>query len=664
MYTLLKSFNVAALITGINLVVFLPDPVVAQETPSTHVGHSEEGLYNLVKSSCKANNMVSAEKYSKRYFVDFPRGESLNRVKSLMLDYLFHAGEYEKALALSTDVMEGKKLGSLAENSKLHDLCLHVKGGSLYYLGKYAEAQPLLQKHVESYPESKYVLASHYFEAANYSRIQDWHKAAEKLDKFLNDYPDKANNIYYPYALYDRAETYFATMEEYSMEEFNEIHKLLGRIENEFKGSNIDAQSFILRGDVLRVERQKVKSRNYYLKALEVAEQQGIKKDAGHALYKLMSLLVRDDNQAALRYYDKFWKEYPVSDYKPKVAVLGMPLMITAKRGEEGLGNLQRVIAELSQQENAPALESVINSYVKYYLKLGKTLEDLENLLLNALGRPEPRIQALFHIALINLYERLEEKENGNGKKSDKLKLKINLMYRDLTDNFKLTDLSDYLLFRIGNHLIDRKRPKEGLKYFEQILKNGRPELRTRAMYQKATILARLGNVEGLKLLSKIVEDKGKLFEKRTKGKAAFELIKIYVEQGNGKKVIQLAQIYKERGYKNNKGEALFFLARGYEMMKDHDKAISTYYSVYARYRSRWEIAVPALGRASELLWKHGKGLNNKQVAYNRVVSFLRPSARAFAKHKSEMGPKLIKDYEELEELAKKWEKDENIKPK
>ena len=46
------------------------------------------------------------------------------------------------------------------------------------------------------------------------------------------------------------------------------------------------------------------------------------------------------------------------------------------------------------------------------------------------------------------------------------------------------------------------------------------------------------------------------------------------------------------------------------------------------------------------------------------MVSFLRPSARAFAKHKSEMGPKLIKDYEELEELAKKWEKDENIKPK
>ncbi|NIP98428.1 MAG: tetratricopeptide repeat protein, partial [Akkermansiaceae bacterium] len=114
-------------------------------------------------------------------------------------------GEYEKCVEVAT-VM----LPKLPKPSKQHDICLHVLGGSKYYLGSYDEARPYLDEHVETYEKSSFRMAALYFQASNLSRLQYWSAAAELLDKFLTKYPDPGKNVYLPFALYDRANCHFA----------------------------------------------------------------------------------------------------------------------------------------------------------------------------------------------------------------------------------------------------------------------------------------------------------------------------------------------------------------------------------------------------------------------------------------------------------------------
>src|SRR5690606_7047376 len=106
--------------------------------------------------------------------------------------------EYDTCIEVAAPLID-----KLPPNTPEHDICLHVLGGSYFYTGQYDKAQPLLDKHVEMYPKSLFVIPAAYFQGSNQSRLQFWDKAAGLLDNFLTTYPDASKNVFLPFALYD-----------------------------------------------------------------------------------------------------------------------------------------------------------------------------------------------------------------------------------------------------------------------------------------------------------------------------------------------------------------------------------------------------------------------------------------------------------------------------
>jgi len=165
----------------------------------------EDNLFNLVRVSSIIGEIFATEEYGSLFLKDFPESDKVASVRSMMLSSLFFGGEYEKSLEVA-ELMIGK----VGQGTEQHDLCLFVLGGSHFYLGHFEKAQPFLDDHVKTYPESKFIMHSEYFQGSNLTRLQYWERAASLLDAFLEKYPEPVKNIYLPNALYDRANCHFS----------------------------------------------------------------------------------------------------------------------------------------------------------------------------------------------------------------------------------------------------------------------------------------------------------------------------------------------------------------------------------------------------------------------------------------------------------------------
>ena len=118
-------------------------------------------------------------------------------------------------------------------------------------LVKFVEAQEYLNEYMSSYGKNKKegdklrIMATSYFQAANYSRLQEWTKSAELLDKFFENYPDPKSNVYYPFALFDRANCYYAESE------YEPALEKVTRVETQFPGVSVMEQNLALKGNIL-----------------------------------------------------------------------------------------------------------------------------------------------------------------------------------------------------------------------------------------------------------------------------------------------------------------------------------------------------------------------------------------------------------------------------
>ena len=635
----------------------------------------EHHLYNLVRTSSLIGEVFETEKYGRIFLGKYPDSEYKDAVRNMMLISLFYSGEYDKAYEVSKEMIEK---GDVADNTDPHDICLHVYGGSMFYKGMFFDAHEHLVKHVKMYPESDFKVASRYFEAANLSRLRNWNKAGPKLDKFLADYPSDNENIYIPFALYDRASTHFNT------EENEEAIAKLDLIEKNYPGAGVEDMAYVLRGDVHRASEQKAESKAYYVKALELAEKRDNRLVAGESLFKLVALLGDEKDEEAdltlaIEWYDKFWKDYQNSPYKTQVAATGVPALMAAQpsRADEALENLQGVISDLAKKKDAPDIERAINTYGKYYLQNNHTAEELKEHFANFPGvnAGDKKAQALLQIAVIGVYEELldaaeKDKNNGNIIKYTAM---IKVMFNDLNSSFEPKEMSNFILMRLAN-FVGKSKTKEmrdrGLVFYDEILSRKDVAFQTKARFGKAQILARSDSRANqdtakktlLEILANNTEegDNGekKIINRKTAEQAYYALIELYQTQQDWAALEEACRAYSKDGYKRKKPEAAFLLAVSYDKQDKHADAIGAYNGVSGRYRTKWEIAVPSQLRSSELTWKHGKAVKDKsakQIAYESAALFLKSRNAAFEENKVKMSRELVADYTKLQQLVTEW---------
>ncbi|MEM1084246.1 MAG: tetratricopeptide repeat protein [Verrucomicrobiota bacterium] len=632
----------------------------------------EKHLYNLTRTASMIGEVLATEKYGSRFLKTFPDSEHVPAVRRLMLTSLFFGGEYYKCIEIAKLMLP--KLEDDAP-SEQHDICLHVLGGSYYYTGQYKDAQPLLDQHVEQYPESKFELAAMYFQASNYSRLQFWTKSAKLLDDFLAKHSDPGKNLYFPFALYDRANCHYA------LDEADAALAKLNQIESDFDGAEIMEMAYNLKGNVLQSKGEKPEAEEYYLKSLELAERRENDIVAGEALYYLVAMLGEKPKKKdqpnrmadAVPYSDKFWEKYgDASPYKAQVAVSQVYALGSVGRGEEALNRLRDVIAEMATTPGAVGLEEAIGSYTEVYLE-SHSPDELKNHFYNFPKiRPENKAaRALLRIAVIGVFEdqAQEAAKSGDEEKQIKAEAGIKVLFNDLKSEFDVKDLSNFILVRVGDFIRATNSPREAIPYFDEVLSREDKSYQFPALFGRAAVLSAGSKAEQAKAVEDFKRVLADAQDKSDKDRALYQMIITQKAMGDLEKAKDNARLYldREKGYSNRRMETSMLLAQIYDDMggENSENAIATYVNVTNSYKGAIRISAPATKRAMELWWERDLSQtderpSDRQGAYNWGRAYIDSTRPILDKVTSEE----LELWKEVEALVEEYVADPNVKSK
>jgi tetratricopeptide (TPR) repeat protein len=594
----------------------------------------ENYLYQLVRTSSLVGRVLQTEEQGQKFLKLFPGSQYEESVRSLMLTGLFFEGEYDLCLEVAT-VMEPK----LPAGSKQHDICLHVLGGSLYYTGQFDKAVEPLKRHVSEYPESQFKVAAQYFEASNYAQLQIWDKAAGLLDKFLEAYPNPKDNAYLPFALYDRANCHFAE------EEYDGALEKLNRVESEFPDASNREMVFNLKGNVFQTQGSKEEAKEYYTRALTLAERKENDIVASESLFYLVGLLGEEKSDTlaeAVPFYDKFWESYGNdSPYKAQVAVAGMPALIAAERSEEGLDRLQGVIAQLAKIPGAYGLEEAINSYTKFFLATpGNTEEALKDVYYDfpGISSEDKAAQALLRIALIGVFEdkaktAVKDDDDDATSKSNAM---VKVLFNDLKQDFDLKSLSNFILVSVGDYLREKTAsPKQAIPYYEEVLGRTDQSYRFPARFGLADVYGRSDSeAENTKAVEQLIAVYANSTDNKQQEQALYRAIEVLGKLEKWQEAKERAKEFlkPELNYNRYAPFVSYVLAQAYDNLGETENALITYFQVYSSYRGLLKVSAPSLKRYMELLWERNQPAGertpaDRQFAYETGAKFLKATA-------------------------------------
>jgi tetratricopeptide (TPR) repeat protein len=624
----------------------------------------EDNLFNLVRTSALISRGAITQKYGELFLKNFPNSKYAPDVKKMMLSSLFYDGEYELCIEVAEPM-----LPNLTPDTVEHDTCLHVLGGSYFYTGQYDKAQPLLDQHVEKYPKSAFDVSALYFQASNTSRLQFWAKAGTLLDAFLAKYPNPGENIFFPFALYDRANCHFAE------EKYEEALVNLNRIISEFPESDVIDQTWNLRGNVEQSTGEREEAEKSYLKALEIAERRQNFFIAAESLYSLVALLGDKSKgeerlKDAVPYADRYWKDYSNgSPYNAKVAVAQVAALVAVNRDEEALERLQKVIIELARNPEARGLEELINSYTEAYL-VKHSPEELKEHYYNfpEIRAADRAARALLRVAVIGVFEGVAKKTDDNDRKRS-AEAMITVLFRELKSDFELKDLTNYILVRVGDFLrTSTSTPREALPYYDEVLGRQDQSYRFNALLGRADVYGLSTNPADIE---KAIEDFNRIFadsqEKAQREFSLFRMVELHMAKRDFAKAADLARIYLDReknGFAKFSPKVGLMLAQSFDERNMVEDAIAMYVKIWSVHMGNITVSAPAITRWMELLWsrnKPGDGVSNpadRQAAYEKGAGFIELTSR----FKEKLTPEELELWKGVEKLVLTYESSAGIK--
>lgn len=642
----------------------------------------EQNLFALIQMANQLGYSDLTVEYVKEFEkIDGVDSEKASKAVAIMLDTLFRSGKYAELEKLAAKTRKGA-----ADKPEVDDIALYFEGASKFYQGKYKEAAPLLKEHLEKYPESKTNIATAYFEASNLGKLQKYPQAAASLDNFIAKHPDATKNAYLQYALLDRAEI------AYNLQDDKKVLEIVGRITKDFPNSGVADGVLLIRGKVEQEAGETAKAVGSYKEALKIAEANGNEYAASEALYLLVVVLGAEELDGkpnpnlkdALPFYEQFWKSYPDSPFAAQAAVAGMSALVEAGRGEEGLKNLRETIVKKANSANPIGLDRVINSYSKFYLaneaSKGVSAMDAANKLKQhyydlPVDRKNVRSRALLMFAILGVYQEghsaaVAAQDDALAKENQN---QINALFKLIQSDFPAEKLSNNILMNLADYL--RKNsltPKAALPYYEERLKRPNKKDHLAARVGIADVKGRSSSkaemAEAIRDLKKIVKEtssKKDADSRKATSRALNRIIAIHIKREDYDSAIKDALAYLESGDQMFRSEAQMALAKSYDAKKDYVNAIKYYNTVANARASAAEIGMPAMDRATELMWSHGRSSGEKsrqQVAYEVAAPYINNSRAFFEKNKSELAPEAREAWLNIEKRVQQWEKSGQIK--
>ena len=338
-------------------------------------------------------------------------------------------------------------------------------------------------------------------------------------------------------------------------------------------------------------------------------------------------------------YFERFWKEadYVGNPYALQMASLQLSRALSARNEDAysaALTNAQNIIAReanfaFRNNTTNPDMEKTINSYVQDYVDGQKqlfhkdlTLEDKTAHLKSFPGidKEDKYTNAILHMALLNSMTEamVSAKRAGESERATDLERDIALSFRQMRDQFRPEDLTNFICVQVGNYEVDyarrlpagsndrKKEVEMALSYFDQVL------TRNRDMLQEAT----LGKANALSLAGDDASSKQAydLYTKLTAatdptvvGPALRGLTDLNMSMHNYKGAVESAGRYVNMRGAGTGTERLVMqlkLAEAFCESGDVEKGLQTYMNVYAQNRGNITFSAPACKAMMQQLWK------------------------------------------------------------
>jgi len=594
----------------------------------------EDQLFNLARTGAAVGEALAVEKQGNRFLEDFPESRHAAAVKRLILVSLFEEHQYEACIRAATAM-----LPKLTEGSPEHDLCLRVLGGSYEETGRFAEAKPLIDRHVSLYPGSPYALESAYSRAANLARLQQWGDAAKLLDEFIGKYPDAAGNPYLALALLDRAECHVAANENAAALE------KIDRLEKDFPASPTLAAALGLKGELLMKEGRHDQAEESCKKALELAESSGHRDAAAEALLRLVTMLGGKDSERlkdAVPYCDRFWKSYgDFAALRGRMALEQPYALAAVGRGAEALERLGAAITELAADPKAEGLESAVRTYAGLY-GTAHGMEELKKHFGEFPGiRPEDKAnRALFRIVAIEAVE--EQLGSGDEAAKAKADALMKVLFQELKNDFAPKDLPAGILVRTGDFLRSKtSAPRQALPYYEEALSRKEAAGRFPALLGRAAVLAEGSKEERAAAIVDLQEVFAGSPDARVREDALYWLVMSRMKAGDFAAAGESAERYlaPDSGFKRLVPEVQLALARSYQERSMMDEALAAHSRVWSGSAELTRVSAPAMKAWMQISWARnapvnvgGRTRSDRQSAYDEGLAYLERTRPLFDK--------------------------------
>lgn len=566
-------------------------------------------LYLATKTASEIGEMADAQRHGLNFLDEFPDHELAPDVSALLLSSMFFNGEYERCIEIAGDLRPNFSVGSAQR-----DLPDFVYSGSLYYLGRYVEAQPELDSHVENYPESPYKENSTYYQASNLIKLYEWQRAATLLDAWLAIYEPEESALL-DVAYLDRGTCHFAL----STPQNNGNAKALefaDKIIENFPQSAVLDRAHRLRGDVQQNDGNFPGAEKSYLTSKEIAEEEDHFSTAASALMQLVAVAAaQEEHGKAIKYYDEFFDKYPDTFYAPNAAVAVLNSIKEAEpvRLDDTLKRIQDIIFRLGQSDDSDGVEATLNAYTNFLLR-EKPAEEVIDILDNfpkELGLKT--MQAWLLITKIGI---IEERLAEEGKMIARAKV----YYESLENDFDKEDLGDFILYQLGVKIAEAN-PFKAQPWFEQVAQSQDPEMAMRAQLRLAMIRANSESkadqdtaIADLKRIRTNLHENPEIV-----GSATLALARLFHERQNWKEANDEWQAYMEnKSYREARPEALFKLGESYERLGKLDEALVSYSQLTVLYSGYLELSAEAVNRIAKIVWDRG----DREKAFKFINTF------------------------------------------
>lgn len=554
-------------------------------------------LYLATKTASEIGEMADAQQHGLTFLDEFPDHELAPDVSALLLSSLFFNGEYERCVEIAGDLRPKLTLGS-----PRRDLPDFVYSGSLYYLGRYQEAQPELDSHVKNYPESPYRENSLYYQASNLIKLYEWRRASTLLDEWLAVYEPEESALL-DVAYLDRGTCHFAL----STPQNNGNAKALefaDKIIENFPQSVVLDRAFKLRGDVQQNDGNFAGAEESYQKAIEIAEAEEHFSTAASALMQLVAVSsAQEKHLEAVAFYDAFFEKYPESFYAPNAAVAALPSFKETAPGrlDEVLNRIRDIIVRLGQSDDSDGIEPTLNAYTSFLLREKSAAEviDILDRFPNELGLKT--LQAWLLITKIGI---IEENLANDGP----MAARARVYYESLEKDFDREDLGDFILYQLGVKIAG-SNPLKAQPWFEKVAESEDPEMAMRAQLQLAKIRASSSDtslqdlaIADLKRIRANMPDSPDIL-----GTATLTLARLYHERQQWSEANAEWRRYMEnKSFSEARVEALFKLGESYERLGKNDEALVSYSQLSILYAAYLDYSAEAVNRIAKITWNRG----------------------------------------------------------